>query len=97
VAPVGQREYRERFFLSLAFASKIGDGCNPSLGFVRVVARPLRRAFLLGRHRPYATTSEDLNRSQPDVSTRPDFRLFPLFCALLFPLFSIVVAPAAFL
>jgi hypothetical protein len=31
------------------------------------------------------------------VSTRPDFRLFPLFCALFFPLFSIVSAPAAFL
>jgi hypothetical protein len=57
--------------------------------------------FSLGRHRPHATTSEDLNRSQPDVSTRPDFRLFPLLCALFFslffPLFFIVSAPAAFL
>jgi hypothetical protein len=35
--------------------------------------------------------------SQPDVSTRPDFRLFPLFCALLFPLFLIVLARPAFL
>jgi hypothetical protein len=25
-APTGQREQRERFFLSLAFARKIGDG-----------------------------------------------------------------------
>jgi hypothetical protein len=31
------------------------------------------------------------------VSARPDFRLFPLFCALFFPLFFIVFAPAAFL
>jgi hypothetical protein len=31
------------------------------------------------------------------VSTRPDFRLFPLFCALFFPLFAIVPVPAAFL
>jgi hypothetical protein len=31
------------------------------------------------------------------VSTRPDFRLFPLLCALFFPLFFIVSAPAAFL
>jgi len=53
--------------------------------------------FSLGRHRPHATTSEELNRSQPDVSTRPDFRLFPLFCALFFPLFAIVIVPAAFL
>src|ERR1700731_978618 len=29
--------------------------------------------------------------------TRPDFRLFPLFCALFFPLLPIVPAPAAFL
>ena len=36
-------------------------------------------------------------RSQPDVSTRPDFRLFPLLCALFFPLLAIVPAPAAFL
>jgi hypothetical protein len=35
--------------------------------------------------------------AQPDVSTRPDSRLFPLFCALFFPLFPIVFAPAAFL
>jgi hypothetical protein len=40
--------------------------------------------------------SEEVNRSQPDVSTRPDFRLFPLFCALFFPLFAIVPALAAF-
>jgi hypothetical protein len=51
----------------------------------------------LGRHRPHTTTSEDLNRSQPDVSTRPDFRLFRLLCALFFPLFAIVLAPANFL
>jgi hypothetical protein len=31
------------------------------------------------------------------VSTRPEFRLFSLFCALFFPLFAIVPAPAAFL
>ena len=31
------------------------------------------------------------------VSTRPDFRLFPLLCALFFPLLAIVPAPAAFL
>jgi hypothetical protein len=31
------------------------------------------------------------------VGTGPDFRLFPLFCALFFPLLSIVPAPAAFL
>jgi len=31
------------------------------------------------------------------VITRPDLRLFPLFCALFFSLFSIVFAPAAFL
>ena len=31
------------------------------------------------------------------VSTRPDVRLFSWFCALFFPLFSIVPAPAAFL
>jgi hypothetical protein len=31
------------------------------------------------------------------AGTRPDFRLFPLFCALFFPLFAIVPAPAAFL
>jgi hypothetical protein len=31
------------------------------------------------------------------VSKRPDVRLFPLFCALFFPLFSIVLASAAFL
>jgi hypothetical protein len=53
--------------------------------------------FSLGRHRQHATPSEDLNRSQPDVSTRADFRLFRLFCALFFPLFFIVSVPAAFL
>jgi hypothetical protein len=53
--------------------------------------------FSLGRHGPHATTSEEVNRSQPDVSTRPDSRLFRLLCALFFPLFSIVVAPADFL
>jgi hypothetical protein len=31
------------------------------------------------------------------VGTRPDFRLFPLFCALFLPLLAIVPAPAAFL
>jgi hypothetical protein len=53
--------------------------------------------FSLGRHGPHATTSEEVDRSQPDVSTRPDFRLFPLLCALFFPLLAIVPAPAAFL
>jgi hypothetical protein len=53
--------------------------------------------FSLGRQRPHATTSTDLDHLPPDVSTRPDFRLFLLFCALFFPLFSIVLAPAAFL
>jgi hypothetical protein len=38
-----------------------------------------------------------LPRSQPDVSTRLDFRLFPLFRALFFPSFPIAIAPAAFL
>jgi hypothetical protein len=31
------------------------------------------------------------------VSPRPNFHLFPLFCALFFPLFATVFAPAAFL
>jgi hypothetical protein len=31
------------------------------------------------------------------VGTRPVLLLFPLFCALFFPLFSIVIAAAAFL
>jgi hypothetical protein len=37
------------------------------------------------------------NWSQPDVSTRPDFRLFPLFCALFFPCSPLFPASAAFL
>jgi hypothetical protein len=43
--------------------------------------------FSLGRGRPHATTSEDLNRSQPDASTRPDF---PLVSIVLRIVFSIV-------
>jgi hypothetical protein len=31
------------------------------------------------------------------AAPRPDFRLFPLFCALFFSLFSIVLAPTVFL
>jgi len=39
----------------------------------------------------------DVDMTRRWVSTRPDFRLFPLFCALFFPLLAIVPAPAAFL
>ncbi len=34
---------------------------------------------------------------QPDVGTRPDCRLFPLFCVLFFSIVRPVPAPAAFL
>jgi hypothetical protein len=51
----------------------------------------------LGRHGSLATTSEEVDRAQPDVGTRPDFRPVPLFFVLFFPLFSIVSAPTAFL
>ena len=37
------------------------------------------------------------NLTRRCVGTRPDVRLFPLFCALFFPLLSIVPAPATFL
>ena len=53
--------------------------------------------FSLATMDQHATTSEEVNRPQPDVSTRRDFRLFLLFCALFFPLLAIVPAPAAFL
>jgi hypothetical protein len=33
---------------------------------------------------------------KPEASTLPYFRRFPLFCALFFPLFAIVLAPADF-
>jgi hypothetical protein len=40
---------------------------------------------------------QDLEEMLGKLTRAPDFRLFPLFCALFFPLFSIVLAPAAFL
>jgi hypothetical protein len=36
-------------------------------------------------------------RHHRTLITRPDFPLFPLFCALFFPLLAIVLAPEAFL
>jgi hypothetical protein len=38
-----------------------------------------------------------LRALQPEAALTPSFRLFPLFLALLFPLFAIVPAPADFL
>jgi hypothetical protein len=57
-----------------------------SLGRVRPAPLGGGRLFLWG-----------VDMTRRCVSTRPDFRLFPLFCALFFPLLAIVPAPAAFL
>jgi hypothetical protein len=42
-------------------------------------------------------SNDSRTASQPNVSTGPDFRLFPLFRALFFPLLLIVLALPAFL
>jgi hypothetical protein len=56
-----------------------------------------RRSARSARTKPENRMIRGLAASRPDGSTGPDFRLFPLFCALFFPLLPIAFAPPAFL
>jgi hypothetical protein len=85
-APVGQREYRERFFLWLAFRRKIGEAeilvsdlceCRPPL--------LIGGCFHVCRHGPHATISAVISDCS-DCSVHCFLHCFP-----------IVVAPPAFL
>jgi len=80
---------------------------SPAAVPVAARTRFLLRAFaicamaeiLVSALRAQAYPANPVNKPGPSdsVSARPDVRLFALFCALFFPLFSIVLPPADFL
>jgi hypothetical protein len=80
------------FFLLLASSRQIGDGCNPSLGFVRAIARRCSSAdFLLPRR-----SAVPARAPHPEVVSRPRFSLLFIVFRIAFALFPIALGPDAF-